>query len=177
MSRVAKSPIHLPSSVSVIVDGRIVTVTGPLGSLTLSLVYDINIEVADSTLMVKTSSLLSSVIAMSGTTRAILANYVKGVSVGFTKKLLLVGVGYKASAQGSKLNLALGFSHPVIHEMPVGISVTTPIPTEIILSGIDVEVIGQVAADIRAYRKPEPYKGKGVRYSDEVIILKETKKK
>jgi large subunit ribosomal protein L6 len=109
--------------------------------------------------------------------RALLANMVTGVTKGFEKKLTLVGVGYRAQAQGTKLNLALGFSHPVVHEMPAGIKVETPSQTEIIIKGIDRQVVGQVAAEVRGYRPPEPYKGKGVRYSDEVIVLKETKKK
>jgi len=114
---------------------------------------------------------------MSGTIRALLANMVNGVSKGFEKKLNLVGVGYRAQAQGDKLNLSLGFSHPVEHLMPAGIKVETPTQTEIIIKGVDKQLVGQVAADVRAYRKPEPYKGKGVRYAGEVVILKETKKK
>jgi large subunit ribosomal protein L6 len=114
---------------------------------------------------------------MSGTMRALLANMVHGVDKGFERKLMLVGVGYKAAAQGAKLNLALGYSHPVIHEMPEGVKAETPTPTEIILKGVDKQKVGQVAAIVRGYRPPEPYKGKGVRYSDEVIVLKETKKK
>ena len=115
--------------------------------------------------------------AMSGTARALVANMVEGVSKGFVKKLSLVGVGYRAQAQGSTLNLTLGFSHPVIHKMPGGVKVETPTQTEIIIRGIDKQKVGQVAAEVRAYRKPEPYKGKGVRYADEVVLLKETKKK
>jgi len=115
--------------------------------------------------------------AMSGTLRALVSNMVQGVSVGFTRKLTLVGVGYKANAQGAMLNLELGYSHPINHKMPEGIKVTTPTPTEVILTGTDKQVIGQVAAQIRSYRAPEPYKGKGVRYSDEVVAIKETKKK
>ena len=115
--------------------------------------------------------------ALSGTMRALVANMVTGVTKGFEKKLQLVGVGYRAQAQGDKLNITLGFSHPVVHPMPKGIKVETPTQTEILIKGIDKQVVGQVAAEIRAYRKPEPYKGKGVRYSDETVILKETKKK
>jgi len=115
--------------------------------------------------------------AMSGTMRALVANMVQGVTKGYERKLNLVGVGYRAQAQGDKLNLTLGFSHPVVHQMPKGIKVETPTQTEILIKGIDKQVVGQVAAEIRAYRKPEPYKGKGVRYSDETVILKETKKK
>ena len=114
---------------------------------------------------------------MSGTTRALLANMVHGVTKGFERKLLLVGVGYRAQAQGDKLNLTLGFSHPVVHSMPEGIKVETPTQTEILIKGIDKQVVGQIAAEVRAYRSPEPYKGKGVRYSDETVVLKETKKK
>ena len=115
--------------------------------------------------------------AMSGTMRALLANMVRGVSKGFEKKLALVGVGYRAQAQGDKLNLTLGFSHPVVHQMPKGIKVATPTQTEIVISGIDRQQVGQVAAEVRGYRSPEPYKGKGVRYAEEVVVLKETKKK
>ena len=115
--------------------------------------------------------------ALSGTTRALLANLVNGVSKGFEKKLTLVGVGYRAQAQGDTLNLSLGFSHPVAHKMPAGVKVETPSQTEIVIKGIDKQQVGQVAAEIRAYRKPEPYKGKGVRYADERVVLKETKKK
>ena len=114
---------------------------------------------------------------MSGTLRALVNNMVNGVTKGFEKKLTLVGVGYRAAAQGDKLNLSLGFSHPVVHQMPQGIKVETPTQTEILIKGIDRQRVGQVAAEVRAYRKPEPYKGKGVRYSDEVVVLKETKKK
>lgn len=114
---------------------------------------------------------------MSGTMRALLANMVQGVTMGFTKKLTLVGVGYRAQAQGDKLNLTLGFSHPVEHIMPEGVKVETPSQTEILIKGLDKQKVGQVAADVRAYRKPEPYKGKGVRYADEVVVIKETKKK
>lgn len=115
--------------------------------------------------------------AMWGTSRALLNNMVVGVSKGFEKRLALVGVGYRAQAQGNKLNLSLGFSHPVVHEMPEGIKCETPSPTEIVVKGVDKHLVGQVAADIRAYRKPEPYKGKGVRYADEYVKIKETKKK
>ena len=114
---------------------------------------------------------------MSGTLRALVNNMVNGVTKGFEKKLTLVGVGYKAQAQGDKLNLSLGFSHPVIHQMPQGVTCATPTPTEILIKGIDRQQVGQVAAEVRAYRSPEPYKGKGVRYADEVVVLKETKKK
>jgi large subunit ribosomal protein L6 len=115
--------------------------------------------------------------AMAGTMRALVNNMVQGVSKGFEKKLTLVGVGYRAQAQGDALNLTLGFSHPVVHKMPAGIKVETPTQTEIVIKGVDRQVVGQVAADVRAYRPPEPYKGKGVRYSDEVVVRKETKKK
>jgi large subunit ribosomal protein L6 len=114
---------------------------------------------------------------MSGTARALVANMVQGVSKGFEKKLALVGVGYRAQAQGGSLNLTLGFSHPVVHKMPAGIKAETPTQTEILIKGIDKQKVGQVAAEVRAYRKPEPYKGKGVRYADEIVVLKETKKK
>jgi large subunit ribosomal protein L6 len=128
-------------------------------------------------LLVKTSNDSKQANAMSGTMRALLANMVFGVTNGFQKKLTLVGVGYRAQAAGEVLNLTLGFSHPVVHKMPEGVNVETPSQTEVLIKGIDKQQVGQVAAEIRAYRKPEPYKGKGVRYADEVIVMKETKKK
>lgn len=177
MSRVAKNPIPVPAGVEVSVAVGKITVKGPMGSLTQALTPNINVDHTDGKLMVSAKGPSREAHAMSGTTRALLANMVQGVSKGFEKKLNLVGVGYRAQAQGNKLNLSLGFSHPVEHVMPEGIKVETPTQTEILIKGADKQLVGQVAADVRAYRKPEPYKGKGVRYADEVVVLKETKKK
>jgi large subunit ribosomal protein L6 len=177
MSRVAKNPIALPKGVEVNLAGTNVTVKGPLGSLTLNRNPAVDVLVEGEQLVVKAVAGAENANALSGTTRALLANLVNGVSQGFEKKLTLVGVGYRAAAQGDTLNLSLGFSHPVAHKMPAGVKVETPSQTEVLIKGIDKQQVGQVAAEIRAYRKPEPYKGKGVRYADEVVILKETKKK
>lgn len=177
MSRVAKNPVALPKGVEVTLAGGNVTVMGPLGSLTLNRNPAVEVVVEGEQLMVKPVAGAENANALSGTTRALLANLVNGVSKGFEKKLTLVGVGYRAAAQGDTLNLSLGFSHPVAHKMPAGVKVETPSQTEVLIKGIDKQQVGQVAAEIRAYRKPEPYKGKGVRYADEVVILKETKKK
>ena len=177
MSRVAKNPVALPKGVEVSLAGGNVTVKGPLGSLTLNRNPFVEVVVEGEQLMVKPVAGAENANALSGTTRALLANLVNGVSKGFEKKLTLVGVGYRAAAQGDTLNLSLGFSHPVAHKMPAGVKVETPSQTEVLIKGIDKQQVGQVAAEIRAYRKPEPYKGKGVRYADEVVILKETKKK
>lgn len=177
MSRVAKNPVALPKGVEVSLAGGNVTVKGPLGSLTLNRNPAVEVVVEGEQLMVKPVAGAENANALSGTTRALLANLVDGVSKGFEKKLTLVGVGYRAAAQGDTLNLSLGFSHPVAHKMPAGVKVETPSQTEVLIKGIDKQQVGQVAAEIRAYRKPEPYKGKGVRYADEVVILKETKKK
>lgn len=177
MSRVAKNPIPVPAGVEVKLAAGSVSVKGPMGSLTQSLATNVNIEQVDGKLMISPRDASREAHAMSGTARALLANMVLGVTKGFEKKLTLVGVGYRAQAQGNKLNLSLGFSHPVEHVMPEGIKVETPSQTEILIKGVDKQLVGQVAADVRAYRKPEPYKGKGVRYADEVVVLKETKKK
>jgi large subunit ribosomal protein L6 len=176
MSRVANNPISVPAGVEVAL-GANVTVKGPLGSMTQPMSSDVNVafDAGVLTFAPATSSIQSN--AMAGTMRALVNNMVNGVSKGFEKKLLLVGVGYRAQAQGDSLNLTLGFSHPVVHKMPAGIKVETPTQTEIVIKGVDRQVVGQVAADVRSYRPPEPYKGKGVRYSDEVVIKKETKKK
>jgi large subunit ribosomal protein L6 len=177
MSRVGKNPVPVPANVEVILSVAEVSVKGPLGTLRRSIVSDVTIEREGNDLLVKASSDSKQANAMSGTTRALLANMVRGVTNGFEKKLTLVGVGYRAQAAGEILNLTLGFSHPVAHKMPEGVKVETPSQTEVLIKGIDKQQVGQVAAEIRAYRKPEPYKGKGVRYADEVIIMKETKKK
>ncbi|MDD4911276.1 MAG: 50S ribosomal protein L6 [Sideroxydans sp.] len=177
MSRVAKNPVVVPAGVEVTVAANQISVKGPLGSLTQVLVGDVSVERSGDSLLCKATNDSTKADAMSGTVRALLANMVTGVSKGFERKLTLVGVGYRAQAAGDAVNLTLGFSHPVVHKMPAGVKVATPTQTEIVLTGADRQQVGQVAAEIRAYRQPEPYKGKGVRYSDEVVILKETKKK
>ena len=177
MSRIGKQPITVPAKVEITIGAEQIVVKGPLGTLTQIVSKDVIVKKDGATLTLEAASDSQQANAMSGTMRALLANMVKGVDKGFERKLMLVGVGYKAQAQGAKLNLALGFSHPVVHDMPEGIKVETPVPTEILIKGIDKQKVGQVAAIVRGYRPPEPYKGKGVRYSDEVIVLKETKKK
>ncbi|MBI0326590.1 50S ribosomal protein L6 [Burkholderia plantarii] len=176
MSRVGKSPIALQGAEVTLANGSI-TVKGPLG--TISQVVNPLVTVANDngTLNLAPVDESREANALSGTMRAIIANMVQGVTKGFERKLTLVGVGYRAQAQGDKLNLSLGFSHPVVHQMPEGIKAETPTQTEILIKGIDKQKVGQVAAEVRGYRPPEPYKGKGVRYADEVVILKETKKK
>lgn len=177
MSRVAKNPVVVPQGVDVVMSGNDITVKGSLGSIQRTFPASVKVEREGDALLCKAADGSRDADAMSGTTRALLANMVQGVSKGFERKLTLVGVGYRAQAAGSALNLTLGFSHPVVYNMPTGVSVETPTQTEIVLKGVDKQRIGQVAAEIRAYRSPEPYKGKGVRYSDEVVVLKETKKK
>jgi large subunit ribosomal protein L6 len=177
MSRVAKNPISLPTGVDLAVAAGEVTVKGPLGALKQRLHPSVTVERQGDVVAVKAVVGGVNANAMSGTVRALLNNMVIGVSKGFERKLNLVGVGYRAQAQGDKLNLTLGFSHPVVHQMPAGVKVETPTQTEIVIKGVDKQQVGQVAAEVRAYRSPEPYKGKGVRYSDEVVSLKETKKK
>ena len=176
MSRVANYPITVPKGVEVAL-GSAISVKGPLGSMQQPLAPDVSVALDDGVLTFAPKGASIQANAMAGTLRALVNNMVQGVSKGFEKKLLLVGVGYRAQAQGDALNLTLGFSHPVVHKMPAGIKVETPTQTEIVIKGIDSQAVGQVAADVRAYRPPEPYKGKGVRYSDEVVIKKETKKK
>jgi large subunit ribosomal protein L6 len=170
-------PIVVPAGAEVAISAQAITVKGPLGTLTQSLNGLVKVENNAGTLSFDVVNDSRESNAMSGTLRALVNNMVVGVTKGFEKKLSLVGVGYKAQAQGDKLNLSLGFSHPVVHDMPTGIKVATPTPTEIVISGVDRQKVGQVAAEVRAYRSPEPYKGKGVRYVDEVVKLKETKKK
>jgi len=177
MSRVAKNPIVLPQGVEVALTGEIISVKGPLGALKFTASPAVTVEKEGGTLLCKAVEGAANADALSGTVRAIVANMVTGVSKGFERKLSLVGVGYRAQAQGDTLNLTLGFSHPITHKMPAGVKCETPTQTDIVIKGVDKQQVGQVAAEIRAYRKPEPYKGKGVRYSDEVIVLKETKKK
>ncbi len=177
MSRVSNNPISIPSNIEISITSSEIYVKGPLGNLKQTITGDVLVELSDNTLKIKTTNDSKRANAMSGTTRALLANMVRGVSVGFEKKLLLVGVGYRAQANPERVNLVLGFSHPIDYIIPDGIKIETPTQTEIIIKGIDKQKVGQAAAEIRAYRKPEPYKGKGVRYSDEIIALKETKKK
>lgn len=177
MSRIAKNPVVLPEKVEVTLSQTEIAVKGPLGVLTQMLSPNVTVSRIENRLEFTTAHNSRQANAMSGTMRAIVANMVNGVSKGFEKKLLLVGVGYRAQAQGDKLNLTLGFSHPVVHQMPIGVKAETPTQTEILIKGTDRQKVGQVAADVRRYRSPEPYKGKGVRYSDEKIVLKETKKK
>ncbi len=177
MSRVAKNPVVIPAGVEVKFGAAEVTVKGANGSLSTALCDDVEIKLDNGQLTFAPKNDSKFARAMSGTLRALLNNMVTGVSKGFEKKLQLVGVGYRAQAQGDILNLSLGFSHPVAHPMPAGIKVETPTQTEILVKGANKQLVGQVAAEIRAYRSPEPYKGKGVRYADEVVVLKETKKK
>jgi large subunit ribosomal protein L6 len=177
MSRIAKNPVAVPAGVEVTVTEGMVSIKGPMGTLNQALTPHVKVVFADGKLQVAAANDSRMAQAMSGTTRALLANMVQGVSKGFEKKLTLVGVGYRAQAQGNKLSLNLGFSHPVEHVMPEGVKVETPTQTEIVIKGADKQKVGQVAADVRAYRAPEPYKGKGIRYADETVVLKETKKK
>ena len=177
MSRVAKMPIAVPAGAEVAISAQAITVKGPLGTLTQALNGLVKVENNNGTLTFDVIDDSRESNAMSGTLRALVNNMVTGVTKGFERKLNLVGVGYKAAVQGNALNLSLGFSHPVLHAMPEGVTAATPTPTEILIKGIDRQKVGQVAAEVRAYRSPEPYKGKGVRYSDEVVKLKETKKK
>ncbi len=177
MSRVGKMPIALPKGAEATISAEQITVKGPNGSLSLPLNGLVKVVNTDGTLKFEVANDSREANAMSGTVRALVNNMVNGVTKGFEKKLSLVGVGFKAQAQGDKLNLSLGFSHPVVHQMPAGVKCETPTPTEILIKGIDRQKVGQVAAEVRAYRSPEPYKGKGVRYVDEVVVLKETKKK
>jgi large subunit ribosomal protein L6 len=177
MSRIGKSPVVLPEKVEVTLKHGEISVKGPLGVLSQRIAPNVKVEKVDNRLEVKVNDNSRQANAMSGTVRAIVANMVTGVTRGFEKKLTLVGVGYRAQAQGDKLNLTLGFSHPVVHQLPKGVKAETPSQTEIVIKGMDKQLVGQVAAEVRRYRSPEPYKGKGVRYSGEQIVLKETKKK
>jgi large subunit ribosomal protein L6 len=177
MSRIAKIPIDVPKGVEVNIASGQISVKGPLGTIVRAADPNVAVETNGSQLQCKALGNSRHANAMSGTMRALVANMVAGVTRGFEKRLALVGVGFRAQAQGDKLNLSLGFSHPVVQQMPKGIKVVTPTQTEIVISGVDKQLVGQVAAEVRAKRAPEPYKGKGVRYSGEIIILKETKKK
>ena len=177
MSRIAKEPIELPQGVEFKQEGNVVTIKGGKGSLSLELNNEVELSQNDNVLQIAPRSGSRFSAAIAGTMRALLANMVIGVTEGYERKLELVGVGYRAQAQGKKLNLTLGFSHPVLHEVPEGVTVETPSQTEIVIKGADKQQVGQVAAEIRGYRPPEPYKGKGVRYADERVVLKEAKKK
>ena len=178
MSRVAKKPIPLPKGAEFRLDERRAVVKGSKGELSMGLPDGIEVATGEEgALEVSIAEGSKATVALAGTIRALLANMVRGVSEGFERKLELVGVGYRAQAQGKTLNLTLGFSHPVSYPVPDGITIETPSQTEIVVRGIDRQKVGQVAAEIRGYRPPEPYKGKGVRYSDERVVLKEAKKK
>ena len=177
MSRIGNFPVVLPDKVEVTLAADEISIKGPLGTLTQKLTGQVKVAKVENRVEFKAANNSRQADAMSGTLRALVANMVTGVTKGFEKKLQLVGVGYRAQAQGDKLNLTLGFSHPVVHPMPKGIKVETPTQTEILIKGTDRQMVGQVAAEIRTYRAPEPYKGKGVRYSGEQVVIKETKKK
>ena len=177
MSRIARFPIALPKGVEVTLAGGSIAVKGPLGTVARALDPNVGVEREGDRFVCRALGNSRHADAMSGTMRSLVAGMVAGVTKGFEKKLTLVGVGYRAQAQGDKLNLTLGFSHPVVHQMPKGVKVATPTQTEIVISGIDKQLVGQVAAEVRGYRSPEPYKGKGVRYANESVVLKETKKK
>ncbi|MBN9463596.1 MAG: 50S ribosomal protein L6 [Burkholderiales bacterium] len=177
MSRVGKNPVSLPAGVEVTLSAGSIAVKGPLGVLTQRVDPRVTISRDGAVLSFPPVDESAEANAMSGTYRALVANMVHGVSKGFEKRLQLVGTGFRAQAQGANLNLSLGFSHPVVHRMPDGIKAETPTQTEIVIKGADKQAVGQVAAEIRAYRRPEPYKGKGVRYADERVVLKDVKKK
>ena len=177
MSRIAKAPVAIPSGVNVEIAGQEVSVKGPKGTMSWTLHPKIGVTQEQNQLQVQPVRDEQSAWALAGTTRALLHNMVTGVSEGFQRKLQLVGVGYRAQAKGKVLNIALGYSHPIDYSVPDGIEIATPTPTEIVVSGFDKQRVGQVAAEIRGLRPPEPYKGKGVRYSDEVVVRKEAKKK
>ena len=177
MSRIAKQPVTVPAAVEITENGQQITVKGPKGTLVHNIHALVEMTREDGELKFRPRDESKSADAMAGTTRAVIGNLVTGVSDGFEKKLELVGVGYRAQARGKVLNLTLGFSHPVDYEVPEGVTAETPSQTEIVLKGADKQKVGQVAAEIRAFRPPEPYKGKGVRYADEVVVRKEAKKK
>jgi len=177
MSRVAKKPITIPAAVDVKISGDAIEIKGAKGVLQSVIHNAVEIKQEDGALTFAARGGSKEANAMAGTTRALVSNMVVGVTEGFVKKLTLVGVGYRAQMQGKSLNLTLGFSHPVNYSIPDGITIEMPSQTEVVVSGIDKQIVGQVAADIRAYRPPEPYKGKGIRYNDEVIVRKEAKKK
>ncbi len=177
MSRVGKYPVAVPTGVTVTLAGKTLTVKGKLGELKFDTTDDIETNVADGKVWVKVKNDTKRARSQWGTTRATISNMVKGVSQGYKKVLDITGVGFKAQAQGKKLNLSLGFSHDIIYSVPEGIDVKTPVPTQVEVTGANRQRVGQVAAEIRSYKRPEPYKGKGIRYSDEFILRKEGKKK
>ena len=177
MSRIGKHPVELAAGVQATVANGNITLKGPKGEVTTHILAKVVVEQEGNVLSFKQTDESRESNANTGTMRALVASMNKGTSVGFEKKLTLVGVGFRAQAQGNKLNLQLGFSHPVVHEMPAGVTCETPTPTEIIVKGADSQKVGQTAAEIRGYREPEPYKGKGIRYADEHVVIKETKKK
>jgi large subunit ribosomal protein L6 len=177
MSRIANNPVSIPKGVEIILNGQEVTVKGSKGNLTMMLHDSVGISQVEDQLQLKAAESSTTSVALAGTSRSLVNNMVTGVSSGFQKELQLQGVGYRAQAQGNKLNLSLGFSHPVVYQVPEGIDIETPTQTQVIVKGIDKQLVGQVSADIRAFRPPEPYKGKGVRYVDEYVKRKEAKKK
>ena len=177
MSRIAKYPVVIPDKVEVTIGNAELTVKGPLGTMKQAIASRVIVKKDGDKVTFAAADETKQANALSGTMRNIVANMVHGVKQGFEKKLQLVGVGYRAQAQGNKVNLSLGFSHPVVHALPEGVKAETPTQTEIVIKGVDRQRVGQVAAEIRAYKPPEPYKGKGVRYAGEVVALKETKKK
>lgn len=177
MSRVGNSPISIPAGVDINFAGGVVSVKGKNGELKHRINQVVQVGIEDNVLTVMPRTNTKRTSALLGTTRAVINNMVSGVSAGFEKKLTLVGIGYRAQVKGNSLNLTLGFSHPIEHSIPKEVTVETPSQTEIIIRGCDKQKVGQVAADIRSYRPPEPYKGKGVRYSDEIVVRKEAKKK
>jgi large subunit ribosomal protein L6 len=177
MSRIAKNPVAVAKGVDVAIGAEEISVKGPLGTLQQRLSPLVKVSLAEGQVSFAANDASREANAMSGTLRALVAGMVHGVTKGYEKKLTLVGVGYRAQAQGDKLNLSLGFSHPVVHQMPAGIKCETPTQTEIVIKGADKQRVGQVAAEVRDYKSPEPYKGKGVRYADEHVVIKETKKK
>lgn len=177
MSRVAKAPIAVPSSVQLSINGQSVAAKGPVGELIMNLNAQVKADLADGVVTVAPSVDAPTAWAQAGTARALIANMVRGVSEGFERKLQLIGVGYKAAVQGDVVNLSLGFSHPVNYKLPLGVQAVATTPTELVIKGANKQAVGQTAAEIRAYRPPEPYKGKGVRYFGERVVIKETKKK
>ncbi|MEM7542956.1 MAG: 50S ribosomal protein L6 [Pseudomonadota bacterium] len=176
MSRIANKPINVPEGVELKIEGQLVSVKGSKGELRQEVHPDVEVALDDGVLRVGQRNGEQATKALAGTMRVLIANMVEGVSAGFERKLTIIGVGYRAQAQGKKLNLSLGYSHPIDFEVPEGITIETPSQTEVVVKGIDKQQVGQVAANIRAFRKPEPYKGKGVRYADEHIVRKEAKK-
>ena len=177
MSRIANNPVSIPKGVEITLSGQEVSVKGSKGNLTVTLHDLVGISQEEDRLQLKAVEVSKKSVALAGTFRSLVNNMVVGVSGGFQKELQLQGVGYRAQAQGKKLNLSLGFSHPVVYEVPEGIVIETPTQTQVIVKGIDKQLVGQVSAEIRAFRPPEPYKGKGVRYADEYVKRKEAKKK